>query len=574
MKYTITLFAICITLISYSQDPIFEWVKHFGSDGYNEAFAMTSDNNGDILITGWFDGTMDFDPSSDVYNLTTTETTDMFIVKLDSDGNFIWAIQNGGIGFGYSGGFDIITDDSGNIYTTGLFNSNVDFDPSSTTESLIGTNDDIFIQKLDSDGNLLWVKEMDGSNYERGHAIELDNSNNVYITGWFSGTVDFDPSSNVFELVTSNGPQDIYIAKYSSDGNFEWAKHIEGAGINDDVGSAISVDSNANVYITGVFNGSTDFDPGSNTFYLSPNTGSANNMFILKLNSNGEFVWAKKVEGSNNNSIGSDMVIDSANNLIITGSFSDTVDFNPGNAIENLTSSVGIDKYILKLDLNGNFIWVRQISDELTSFFYISYETSVTLDNSDNIYLTGKFSGTIDFDSNTSEDDLNSNGGEDIFISEFNSNGDFIWAKQMGGTSNEQGLSLIVDDLGNIYTTGAFEGTVDFDPGVGTENLTSMGSRDIFIQKLSNDNLNVDDVNKSFNAKIYPNPSDNTFSIKLPSIQPSIEVKVIDNIGKVIHSSHYFNTDLISLDIDVNAGIYFIELKASENKNVLPLIKK
>ena len=292
MRHTITILTIFMTLIGYSQEPTLEWVKHFGSDGFNEAYAMTIDPNGDILITGWFDGTVDFDPGPNVYNLTTVETIDMFIVKLDADGNFIWAVQNGGVGFGHAGGFGIITDNSGNIYTTGLFNSNVDFDPSSATQSLIGTNDDIFIQKLDPNGNLLWVREMDGGNYERGHAITLDQSNNVYVTGWFEGAVDFDSSANVFELYSTIGHQNTYITKYNSDGNFEWAKHIEGTGINTDEGSAISIDSDGNVYLAGNFGGYTDFDPGNDTFQLTPE-GGGQSMFILKLNSNGEFVWVK-----------------------------------------------------------------------------------------------------------------------------------------------------------------------------------------------------------------------------------------------------------------------------------------
>ena len=260
--------------------------------------------------------------------------------------------------------------------------------------------------------------------------------------------------------------------------------------------------------------------------------------------------------------------------MIITGSFYNTVDFNPGTAVENLTAIVGVDKYILKLDSDGNFIWVRQILDDLSSFFYITNEASIALDTNDNIFLTGKFAGTINFDPSSNEDDLSANGGEDIFITEFNSNGDFVWAKQMGGTSNEEGLSLRVDDTGNIYTTGAFEGTVDFDPNDGIENLTSLGSRDIFIQKLTIDNLSVNNVDKLSYASIYPNPSEDTVSIKLPSIEANIEVKIIDYTGKIIHAFQHYNTDLITLNMNVNTGVYVIELKTPKDKSVFRLIKK
>jgi uncharacterized protein (DUF2249 family) len=259
---------------------------------------------------------------------------------------------------------------------------------------------------------------------------------------------------------------DIFISKLDSTGNFQWAKRIGMSSY--DQASSIAVDSNDNVYITGFFSqDSTDFDPGIGTFYLSnPNNGALT--FMLKLDANGNFVWAK-VLGPDSNSPSS-IAIDRSGNLLITGIFGGTVDFDPNTGVENM-SSISEDIYILKLTDAGDFIWSKQINTTTTN----TRSSSIAADRADNLYLTGLLLGTVDFNPGSGIANLTATsifGAE--YIVKLDSAGDFIWAKMIDGSLSQTGAdrSIRVDRKGNLFTAGWFNNTVDFDPNAGVYNLS------------------------------------------------------------------------------------------------------
>ena len=111
---------------------------------------------------------------------------------------------------------------------------------------------------------------------------------------------------------------------------------------------------------------------------------------------------------------------------------------------------------------------------------------SIVVDSSGNVYTTGRFNGTADFDPGPGTANLVSSGSTDVFVSKLNSAGELVWVKQLGGTSTAGDFSesVAVDSSGNVYTTGWFNGTADFDPGAGTANLVSAGNSDVFVSKL------------------------------------------------------------------------------------------
>lgn len=292
-------------------------------------------------------------------------------------------------------------------------------------------------------------------------------------------TADFDPSAGIFNLINAGG-SDIFVSKLDSNGNFVWAKNLGGTDYED--GYGIAVDSIDNVYTTGHFGypgGTADFDPGAGTFNLT----SAGNfdIFVSKLDSNGNFVWAKRMGGVDFEA-GRGVAIDTSGNIYTTGHFHGTVDFDPNASIFNLTSAGDNDIFVSKLNSNGNFVWAKNMEGMSNDI-----GTSIATDSSNNVYTTGSFEGTLDFDPGAGTSNLSSVGNPDIFVSKLDSNGNFVWAKSMGGASYDVGSSIIVDSSDNIYTTGQFENTADFDPNMGTFNLTSAGNFDIFISKLGND---------------------------------------------------------------------------------------
>jgi hypothetical protein len=200
-------------LTALAGDGDFVWAKQMGGTDYDVGQGIAVDMAGNVYTTGYFQGTADFDPGPGSFNLTSTGNEDIFVSKLDSAGNLVWAKQMGGTSG--DAGQDIAVDAAGNVYTTGFFYSTVDFDPGPGTFNLTSTGDtDIFVSKLDSAGNFVWAKQMGGTDPDAGYDIAVDAAGNVYTTGYFWGTADFDPGPGSFNL-TSAGFSDIFVSKLS-----------------------------------------------------------------------------------------------------------------------------------------------------------------------------------------------------------------------------------------------------------------------------------------------------------------------------------------------------------------------
>ena len=385
-----------------------------------------------------------------------------------------WAKNFGGSAYDY--GNSICTDASGNVYFTGNFNGTADFDPGSGTNNLVSNgNSDIYITKLDAAGNLIWAKSVGGIADDIAYGITIDDFGNVYTTGSFSLTVDFDPGPGVNNL-SYNGSADIFILKLDGSGNFVWAKNLGGA--SDEIGQSIVVDGSGNVYSTGWFYNTADFDPGTGVYNLTAN-GSMD-IYISKLDASGNFVWAKNIGGTGADE-GPSIRLDATGNILITGYFNNTVDFNPGTGTENITAVGSSDIFVLKLDVLGDFVWAKSFGGTSSN-----KGTSIDFDANGNVYTTGYFQGTVDFDPGTGTSNITSVGNNDSFISKLDASGNLIWVKRIGGNiGNEKGTAIRVDEFENVYTTGIYDGFVDFDPGAGSYMLSSfIGSQDIYISKL------------------------------------------------------------------------------------------
>ena len=481
-KFSTTLLLMHSLLTITAQAPELEWVGNFGAPGsFNDSSRdIFVDNKGFIYLTGAFQDMTDFDPGPEIYNLISLGSTDIYVLKLDNSGNFIWAKQFGGTE-GQSGR-SIAVDNSGNVYSTGGFTGVVDFDPGPGINELTASDPgDMYISKLNPEGNLLWVRQFSGTGFPNAQSIALDEWGNIYTTGWFDGVVDFDPGPEVFNLNTSNTSfdQDIFISKLNSDGVFIWAIQIGGK--NADVSSAIHVDLHGNILTTGNFRDTVDFDPGPGVFNLSTVIGGSYS-FVSKLDTEGNFIWAKSFTGTNPflSSAGFDIVSDTFGNTFSVGVYEGTIDFDPSSEDFLLTSKGNTDIYISKLDVMGNFAWARSIGNDAPE-----RGNSITIDKFGHIYTTGSFGFTVDFDPGPEVSTLTATpGSTDIFISKLNKDGHYEWAGHLGGQELDIGNAITVDKYGNIYTTGEFIGLCDFDPGPGFHNLTSSGIFDAFVHKM------------------------------------------------------------------------------------------
>lgn len=482
MKHRLLPFSILFSILFLTTEILsaqnFEWAKRMGGANPDIVNSIALDADGNVYTLGYFNGTADFDPDTSLFNLTSAGGINIFVSKLDALGNFIWAKRMGGPGTASASA--IYVDSSGNIYITGAFSNTVDFDPNAGVFNLTSTGrGDIFISKLDSSGNFIWAKRMGGIGTASASAICVDGTGNIYITGDFSDTVDFDPDSSIFNLTTAGlNDYNIFISKLDSSGKFTWAKQMVGIGRDNSI--SLAIDASGNVYTTGGFSNTVDFDPGIGSYNLT-SAGLFDN-FISKLDASGNFIWAKKWGGMWQDQSVS-IALDTAGNIYTTGSFTSTVDFDPGTGTFNLTS-VGVgnfDTFISKLDASGNFIWAKQISGKTAGY---NFSNSITLDDTGNIYISGFFKDTADFDTGPGTYDLISTGIEDGFINKLDASGNLIWVKQIESTSRVVRNSITTDQIGNIYVSGIFDGTADFNPGTGIFNLTSAGSWDIYVNKL------------------------------------------------------------------------------------------
>lgn len=388
----------------------FLWAKTFGGTQNDVGLSLALDASGNIYIAGHFFGSTDFDPGAGVTTLTSNGDRDVFILKLDSDGEFLWAHSYGAAEDDY--GYALALDDNGNVFITGKFEGTIDFDPGVGVNDLTSNgNEDSFIQKLDSDGNFLWARSFGGSSNDNGLGISIDAGGNVYTTGKFVGTVDFDPGVGTLDLSTGGTSFDIYIQKLDTDGNLLWAK-VMGA-TNWDIGNAIVTDANGYVYTTGYFHFTVDFDPGAGTANLTA-SGEAD-VFVQKLDANGDFVWARSMGSSAGDSYGLTIDIDANGNVYTAGEFRGTVDFDPGAGIAYHSSNGLSDIYYQKLDTDGNFLWAETFGATSTEIC-----NAITLDVNGNLCATGYFGSTVDFDPGPGTVDLTAVGGDsEIFIQKF-----------------------------------------------------------------------------------------------------------------------------------------------------------
>lgn len=389
--------------------------------------------------------------------------------------NLGWAGQVGGSDLQY--GNAIAVDLKGNSYFTGYFTDTTDFNPGSGITNLADNGfNDVFILKLDSLGSLVWAKQVGGNVSDQGFDIAVDQQGNVYTTGFYTFTTDFDPGPGVAS-VSGNNVRDAFILKLDSNGNYVWANGFGSTG--HDIGFGITTDIFGNVLSTGYFSRSVDFDPGSGVLNLRSN--GVNDIFIQKLDTNGNLIWVKQIGGYLYNS-GHDLITDRHGNVYTTGYFGYTADFDPGSGVNNIVSNGDRDAFIVKLNPNGNFMWVTQLGGPSEDF-----ANAIALDLSGNVVIAGNFKGTADFDPGSGVYNLTSSGHSDVFVQKLDSNGHFLWARHMGGIYSDEATSVATDRYGNVYVSGHFMQTVDFDPGPGTSSLTSHGDEDMFIEKLDAD---------------------------------------------------------------------------------------
>ncbi|MEM6261802.1 MAG: T9SS type A sorting domain-containing protein [Bacteroidota bacterium] len=367
--------------------------------------------------------------------------------------------------------------------------------------------------------------------------LVLTPSNEVLVTGVFEDSIDLEDGPGE-SFIKGRGFKDIFLAKYDAQGAYKWGFSLGNVGW--DRGWSLATDPQGAAYIGGVFTRRVDFDPGPDSTVLQSNSaGFWPDGYLAKYDTDGELVWAKHLLTARDRSASQSATllsirsieIDVNGDLIVGGAYWDSVWFAP-NVLE-VSQTALRDMFLAKYDgENGDLIWVKTFGAAADQEIRGVYP-----DAQGNIYTTGYFFGSPDFDPGVGTTTFTSAGGGDIFLAKYNSNGELLWAHGFGSADNvlvrpEGGNDLGVDAAGNAYITGVFYGSIDFDPGPGT-------------MMLAPDQASVD----HFTAKYTPNGElEWVFSLRRASYEVGKSISVQDD-GSFFLGGDFSSTSL-GMDLD------------------------
>ena len=557
-RFVFLLSVLFVSISSFAQSPSYQWALGMGGERSDRGYAITTDEEGHLLTSGYFRHEVDFDPSpGSAEILTAIGVNDIFVHKMSAQGDLQWVRQMGGNGFGYA----MQVDQDGNIYLTGSFNESepMDFNPGTPGGVLTANGEiDVFMLKMDPSGNLLWVKQIGGTGYDYGWDLILDQDGNPVFVGTFENTIDLDPGRDMIE-VTSSGGFDFFVVKLDPDGNLLWEDHFGGPG--NDVAGAIDIDSESNVLVTGSFSETVDFDPGREVVNMS--SAGENDVFLLKLNKDGDLIWVK---GMHNDlrSAGLSLVIDQNDDIYTASFFEGIMDFDPSSGVNNLESFDALDCALQKFNPEGGLEWVQHWG----GLGNIIAE-DMAIDLQGNIQVTGYYQESLARNPQVARNFILSEGSFDMFILGHTADGQLLWATGQGGDNADLSYSIATDNRGGMYTTGYFNGTMDADPGTGSHILRSEGNDDIFVGKWQGITVSVKE-NRSTDMMLYPNPGRGPFIIEL-SEPVDGTLSIYDAFGKNVQRLSVQGKE-IELDIDLKPGTYWVQIDSKEGSTYTQLI--
>ena len=401
--------------------------------------------------------------------LTNSGSNDVFVVKYNSDGIPLWARRMGATTSDIAN--SVITDSSGNVIVCGSYDSNPlnIFAANGSTVSFTLANSGFqegFVVKYDSSGTPVWARRMGGDSSDYARSLTIDSSGNVIVCGSYDSSplriFAADGTTSAFTL-TKIGFEDAFVVKYDSSGTPVWARKIAGTGT--DYARSVSTDSSGNIIVAGQYSSSLNIYAANGTtvvFTLTIITGY--DAFVVKYDSSGTPVWARKIAGTGTDYARS-VSTDSSGNIIVAGQYSSSLNIYAANGttvVFTLTIITGYDAFVVKYDSSGTPVWARRLGGTpgVTGF---DYANSVSTDSSGNVIVVGEYESDplIIFaaDGTTSAFTLARNSNTDAFVVKYNSSGTPLWAKRIAGTGSDIPYGVSTDSSGNIVVTGKYTST-------------------------------------------------------------------------------------------------------------------
>jgi len=509
-----------IYVAKYDIEGNYKWSFQLGGDPYEYNYVkdITCDMDGNIFITGFSDGWIDFDPSEEKDSIKDGEESMFFIAKYTPSGEYMWAHGFGNNTDGSTIGWSVAIDSvDGSIVVCGNINDTIDFDPS--VEAAIRVPErhmDIFLAKYSNDGAYIWAEVLtyvDESGYGSPVRVLIDSEQDIYMGGYYSGYFDMDPSEAVQTLVSSGSVETVYrsdafLSKYNKDGAYQWAFSL--GDTQDDYIRNVRL-MNGKLYALGSFADTVDFDPSAERFDLSA-IDDYQNGFMAVYETDGTFHSA--------------------------------------------------------VSLNAEFVDIYGSSAEIND---------IDMDIYGDKYLIGSFYGEVDFDPSAEDVIVGSTSGSyDMFLAKCDSDNNYQWAINVGGDKQQQGYYTHVTEKGNVIAMGYYDDWCDFDPSEGEKWLKSNGSHDVYLAwfyAFADPTLGIIDDPELNHEKIliYPNPVQG--SLNIASSSPIDRFEIVGINGAVVQS-HELHQDKAVIDLsELPRGIYIISLHQDDEVQYRKFVK-
>jgi hypothetical protein len=485
MKKTLQLLLLSLFWFSaLGQTPAYDFGKYSTHTNNSNNSYTAVDAQSNFYVASSYTGTINIEPGNSIFNRTSNGGDDFYVAKYNSNGTIQWVRSLGDSGFETVSGMEV--DSNGDIYVTGSFTS-IRFEVVSGL-SLFAPNNggNSFLIKINgSTGGVIWAKAFEDtrpSNTAYTYNLDVDKNNDIVLVGFFQGNFDFDPSTGTSPSSPS-GNTDIFVAKFNSAGNFLWVKNF--GTVDYEEVQYVNCDSDNNIIISGLLsNVNLDFAPNVSGGLVTTDPPSGGTKpFLVKLNSQGSFIWGGMFAGSSIRGIttGAD------GSVYCTGIFqlNATVDFDiSSSGVSNLTSVSYSDIFVLKLSSAGGLTWVKQLG----SPFNYHDARGIALDVYNNVYTVGNFPSTMDFNPGSGIANLTPVGSYDAYILKLNGSGDYVWAGSWGGTLSDLGRDINIDGRGKVYILGKMSGTGDINPTSGTDNRTGAGTSFVRLSNFTSTN--------------------------------------------------------------------------------------
>ncbi len=529
----------------------FDWVKTGGGQFRESANKVVKDDQGNTYIFGGFRLEMDLDFSDGEQIVTSNGGRDVFFAKYGPNGDFKWAKSFGGTDDDYV--FDAIFFED-EIYFTGSFQNTMDL--GSIQHTAEGA-EDAYTGQIDTSGNFITSYSFGGPNGTSvGLKLFVSEWGNIFLSGYFTGTIKFDQFNNFSER-TSSGNEDAFLAEIN--GSSVGQIHIlQGSGfayIKHAVIKETGMDTK--IWLMGTYVGWMDFDPVFGTMNIL--SGGYSDAFVIHFDDVNGLNWEKHT--TSNTSVHSNGgFIDEAGNMYMFGSFGDTVSFTTQTGSIQLEGQLGVyaTAFLTKFDPNGNAIWATKISSEKSNYIW----EAKLVNNS--IYTSGWAEGAVSFES-TGGSVLMNTDKKDAFVSAYDTNGINEFITLINSSGDQAVYSMEVNDAEEVYLLGTFTGTTDFDPDTSSVSVLTNGQEDVFLLKLNPTKphtIGVDELGKVSDSYCYPNPFTTTANLDLGKTYENVHVEIRNTLGVLIESSDYVTVQQIIIGEQLNliSGLYTIQV--------------